>query len=154
MPVARPLAVFALALAGGAASGCDTGAVAVDDCRRIEQARCVAARSCDVGIDDDAEEATCQRYARDHCLHGLALSDPPKTGDVDRCVKAIEAAGECASQKITAPSKCGLGAVSPSNATVCEVIQDPEEAPACSFLVEDNTTPAPTSQPESDAAPD
>src|SRR5882724_3002222 len=73
------------------ASGCGTNAVGVDDCRSIEQARCHAGAPCGIIEDVDA----CDRYYRDHCLHGLATK-PPAGASVSACVQVIEAAGRCA----------------------------------------------------------
>jgi hypothetical protein len=116
------------------ASGCGTTAVGVDDCRDIEQARCRAGKSC--GIVDDV--AACERYYRDHCLHGLA-GKPPGASAVGACVQTIEAAGRCASEDpeiglsdcdpaVTAP-RGGLG-------KACDVVRHPERADECSFLAD------------------
>ena len=47
----RRLAALALLLAGGAAEGgCGTGAVDVDGCRQIEEARCRQAPACGIRL--------------------------------------------------------------------------------------------------------
>lgn len=135
------LAIAVTFSAWGAAVACQTDAVGVDECRRIEQARCVAARSCDFGIDDNDEQATCDRFARDNCLHGFALKDAPRTSDVDECVRAIQTAGTCAANNRPLAETCaGLGMASAGATTVCDVIQSPEQAPACRFLVGEPTS--------------
>jgi hypothetical protein len=116
------------------ASGCGTPAVGVDDCRDIEQARCRAGKPC--GIVDDV--AACERYYRDHCLHGLA-GKPPGATAVGACVQVIEAAGRCAEgdpeirladcdPEVTDP-RAGLG-------NACDVVAHPERATECSFLAD------------------
>lgn len=127
----RPLALSAL----WAATACDTGAVGVAECERIETARCRAATSCGMGLDDKDAQETCERFARDDCLHGLPLDEAPRRTDVDRCVAAITAAGTCNAQGTTLAKDCPtLGVASTSPSTACEVIQDPEQLGACEFL--------------------
>src|SRR5512139_1038330 len=108
MSMLRLLALLPVAVAM-LASGCDTKAVGIDECRTIEQARCVAARSCGLGIDSDGTQEECERYARDNCMHGLAGA-VPKASELDRCVTLISAAGACATKKggKTLASACGL----------------------------------------------
>jgi hypothetical protein len=115
------------------ASGCGTKAVGVEDCRAIEEARCRAAEPC--GLVDDV--AACERFYRDHCLHGL-MSEPGAGESVDACVRAIEAAGRCANQDPEAVlSECGdepVPAAQPGLGTACDVVRYPERAAECSFL--------------------
>jgi hypothetical protein len=97
---------FAFATMSGA---CGTDVVGTDACRRIEQARCRKAVACpELGLRTDSVEL-CVQFARNHCLHGLAVADPGPTV-VDPCVKAIE------------------------QANTCEIIAAPESSPACAFL--------------------
>lgn len=115
------------------ASGCGTSAVGIDDCRAIEQARCRAAAPC--GLVDDV--AACERYYRDHCLHGL-LTDPPPGTSVADCVRAIEAAGQCASRDPESPlSECteDVPEARPGLSSACAVVEHPERAEPCSFLL-------------------
>ena len=82
----RRLAALALLVAGPAvASGCGTGAIDVDGCRQIEEARCRQLPACGImpempwftsGTTVDA----CVRYYDDACLHGLAVADPGPHG--------------------------------------------------------------------------
>ena len=74
------------------ASSCGTDAVGVDDCRKIEDARCEAAAHCPGDLQVEDVDA-CKRYYRDHCLHGLAVDHTPGAPVVSHCVSAIEAAG-------------------------------------------------------------
>jgi hypothetical protein len=129
------LVAFALAVVQG--FGCDTHAVGVSDCREIEKARCQAAAPCDFGI-QGSNEAECERFARDNCLHGLPTDRGPTAGELQRCLKAIKAAGDCAAGPGPAlPAlACGaIGGITLATASVCDVIEAPEEAIACSFLL-------------------
>lgn len=111
--------------------GCGTDAVGTTECREIEQARCAAAPAC--GYPDVAE---CQRYYRDHCLHGVPLESVSAV-EVDSCVSDIERAGRCASGAgpQTAPGACpepiGLAGAAPS---ICDVVRTPQLASSCAFL--------------------
>lgn len=120
------------------ASGCGTQALGVDDCRAIEEARCHAAEPC--GLVDDA--AACQRFYRDHCLHGL-MSEPSDGASVEECVHAIEAAGRCASRNPESLlSECGdepIPEAQPGAQSACEVVAHPERTRECAFLT--NTPP-------------
>lgn len=117
------------------ASGCGTNAVGVDECRDIERARCRAGDPC--GIIDDV--AACERYYRDHCLHGLATK-PPSGAVVDACVQVIETAGRCASadpgarldecdETVTLDPRRSL-------VTACDVVAHPELTTECAFLTD------------------
>jgi hypothetical protein len=116
-------------------SGCGTDAKGVDDCRDIEEARCVAAKNCAMLSDVDG----CKRFYRDQCLHGLAVS-PPGSNQVKLCVAAIQNAGTCASQADgTEASDVPLEQCTPaigtsSATTACEIVKEPELATDCAFL--------------------
>ena len=118
------------------ATGCETDAQGIDDCRQIEQARCVAAQSCGFVSDVPA----CQRFYRDQCLHGLPVA-PPGSVKLNECVATIHAAGICATQSpdgvATALDDCEqhvtVGA--PGVATACDLVREPEKSAECSFLV-------------------
>jgi hypothetical protein len=117
------------------ASSCGTNAVGVDDCRDIEQARCKAALPC--GIVDDVD--ACDRYYRDHCLHGLATK-PPAGASVSACVQVIQAAGRCAKGGAdTALSDCSedVPKPEPGLSKACDVVAHPERASECSFLLDE-----------------
>jgi hypothetical protein len=144
-PIRSALRNVALACVSGvsafalvASPGCGTSAQGVDDCRDIEQARCVAAAAC--GTVSDVKD--CQIFYRDHCLHGLPTAPPP-SADVDSCVNTIKALGTCVE---VGGKSVELGACDPpiaaDNATLaCEVVQYPERAYACSFLAGTPVTP-------------
>ncbi len=123
------LLVPLLAWAFGA---CGTDAMGTDACRKIEQARCRKAPACpalDVRGSTGVEE--CTQFARDQCLHGLAVADPGG-GSVDKCVSAID------------------------HASSCDTVIDPSTAPSCAFLVAvptpvvDAGTDAGTTEPDGD----
>lgn len=148
----RWLGTLLLAPIVGAASevACGTSAVGIEDCRSIERARCQAARSCDFGIDSNSDEEVCLRFARDNCLHGM-LVQAPTAGSVTKCVNAINAAGACATKK-TSLSDCGaVGVVTPATATICEIIENPEQITACEFLTDQPPPPAPTATTPKDS---
>ena len=117
------------------ATGCNTDAQGIDDCREIEQTRCVAAKNCGLVPDVDA----CQRYYRDQCLHGLPMT-PPGSVKLKQCVDTIRAAGVCATQSggtDTPLSDCDPelpSAVSNDLVSACDLVQEPEKSVACSFL--------------------
>lgn len=132
------LVAFALALYGFGL-GCDTHAIGVSDCRDIEKARCQAAAPCGFGI-QSTNEAECERYARDNCLHGLPTDQGPTAGELQRCLKSIKAAGDCAGPEGQGPGILALdcpaiGGITLATASVCDIIESPEEAVSCSFLL-------------------
>jgi hypothetical protein len=103
-------AMTALALLGAHLAACGTDAMASDACRKIEQARCRKAPACpDLHIQAGSGVEECVQFARDRCLHGLAVADPGPAA-VDKCVAAIE------------------------GASTCDAVVSPETAPACGFL--------------------
>jgi len=151
-PVLRALRALALGLLGalagfGVASspGCGTDARGITDCRDIERARCSAAAPC--GIVTDVEE--CQRFYRDHCLHGLAVAPPPPD-EVNACIQAITTAGDCARTegKDASIAECPNGdrLRGGSAMTACDVVLFPERTAACAFL-----TPNPSDAGEAGA---
>ncbi|GEM_PF-750962 len=143
MSGARRTAVAAVlgGLAGllSSSAGCGTKAVGVEACRSIEQARCEAVASCPspYGVED---VAACQRFYRDHCLHGLDVDDEPSDTAVARCVAAVKAAGRCASEDPAATvADCDDPALAlrpdaDADATVCEILDQPELLVDCALL--------------------
>jgi len=117
------------------AAGCGTSAQGVDDCRDIETARCAAAKNCGMLVSD---VASCQRFYRDQCLHGLAVASPGAV-KVKACVTTIRAAGECAalsSDGETPLSECAsVSADAPGVKTACDLVKEPERAAECQFLL-------------------
>lgn len=121
------------------ASSCGTSAVGVDDCRDIEQARCRASASClDANSNPLIEDVgACERYYRDHCLHGLAVK-PPTGASVSACLDVIEAAGRCAKGDPEAALDCTDTASRPRGnfSRACDLVAHPERAVECAFLLE------------------
>jgi hypothetical protein len=116
-------ATCVLSLLASAFAACGTEATGNDSCRKIEQTRCRKAPACpalQVQAGTGVEE--CVQFARDRCLHGLAVADPGPAA-VDACVAALQAA------------------------STCDAIAAPETLPACAFL-----QPAPETDAGSDAA--
>jgi len=116
------------------ATGCNTDAQGIDDCREIEQTRCVAAKNC--GLVSDVE--ACQRYYRDQCLHGLPVT-PPGSVKLKACVETIRAAGVCAAQSGTDTplSDCEHSVtrgVTDELVSTCDLVREPEKTVECSFL--------------------
>lgn len=136
--VVRSLCVLALCfVAPSALCACDTGAVNIEDCRRIEYARCDAAEQC--GQIPDAEE--CRLFYRDHCLHGLPLTpDGVVPAQVQRCADTIEAAGDCALSdgEETLAGDCSDPVTArdlTARSAVCDIVLTPEtHAAECAFL--------------------
>ena len=119
--------------------GCGADAVGVDDCRKIENARCEAASHCgDRFSITDVDE--CQRFYRNHCLHGLATGKSPGAGQVSACVRIIQAASSCAAQNspTTPLGACAdptlASETNPALVDVCKVVESPELAAECAFL--------------------
>jgi len=126
--------VSALTTFGLTAGGCGTAAVGIDACRDIETARCEAAKYC--GRIDDV--AACQRFYRDHCLHGLAKGvESPADDEVAACVQTIERAGQCAKDKgrLAQLDECDSEVTSSSPASgACVIVLYPEWSAECAFL--------------------
>ena len=134
-----PFAIAAVVLSA-ASQGCSVDQTALEGCRKIEDARCEQASPCpDVKI-KDAE--SCKRFYRDQCLHGMAIADDPGDVAVGKCVATIVKAGQCA--KAGSPT-CDLAVAQPGT-SACGVLEHPELATDCAFLV----PPAP---PASTATP-
>jgi hypothetical protein len=89
-------AASAPALLAAAFAACGTDAMGTDTCRKIEQARCRRGPSCpEIGVQAGTGVEECVQFARDRCLHGLAVADPGPAA-ADKCVAAIEATMTCA----------------------------------------------------------
>jgi hypothetical protein len=117
---------------------CATEAVGVDACRQIEYARCDAASKCPNTF-GTIKPATCRRFYRDHCLHGLAVGQDPGIAKVRDCVQAIESLGNCVSTKSEAVnfSECAVSDfynLSSKTVSACGLLAEPESLSACSFL--------------------
>ena len=112
-----------LLLGAVAGPGCGTDAVAVDACRQIEYARCEQGPQCP-GLNVSDVDA-CKRFYRDQCLHGLMLDGDPGEVVVNRCVADMRQAGSCPDQSCIAGT-ASLG---------CQIVEQPQLAPNCAFLV-------------------
>ena len=143
------LLVLALVAAPAVTSGCGTDAQHVDECKKVEEARCKAAPGCP-SIQLTPPEYTsgsavdaCIRFYDIACLHGLDVNGVSGT-DVDNCVKAITNA-------------CGDGgACKGDDSTGCAIIETPWVTHECAWLTPPNTPP-PDASPdaaETSSAPD
>lgn len=121
--------VLAVALLTGwvlVGPGCGVEPVAADGCRQIEEARCEAAPRCPNLKVSDVD--ACKRFYRDQCLHGLARPDDPGGPSIERCVQAIRVASTC-----SAANNACVATSAP--AVPCDVIEHPELAVDCAFLI-------------------
>ena len=131
--------IAALALIAGASyPACSTKAVGVDECRRIEYARCEAASNCpDQFSVKDVE--LCRLFYRDHCLHGLPASSAPTGAAVRLCIEAINDLSKCAAELdgdaallVNCPEP--VTATKPKITRACKLLAEPEAIRECSFL--------------------
>jgi hypothetical protein len=138
------LAVGLAALpAGVAVLSCGTGAVGVDACRTIEEARCQLAPMCSPTMFDVGR---CTRFYRDECLVGIqdtTITDNNALAtDAQNCVAALNAiaacgAGDagCAALDLVPDASCADGGYDPTSP--CNVIlYCPEVLGECSFVVQ------------------
>lgn len=104
------------------ACGCGTDAVGVETCRAIEHLRCRWAEACGVNLGAPVVRRAkstspvddCMRFYDDACLHGLPAPDPNDAGAVAACLDAIDASAAQGN---------------------CTFVLQPDQAPACSFLI-------------------
>jgi uncharacterized membrane protein YgcG len=120
---------------------CSTKAVGIDECRRIEEARCEAAIECPEEFDvrTSADVAACKRFYHDHCLHGLDVSDAPGKPKVTDCVDSIQRLGRCAKSNGAASliTECDSLTSSDLDVTrVCGALYHPQVLKSCSFLID------------------
>lgn len=107
---------------------CNTKAVAIQECREIEYARCEASVPCGVIEEDEVEE--CKRFYREQCLHGIAGPTAPTAEEQKSCLNTIDKAKKVA----TLNSALG-GAPQEKELTVaCGVISRPWLVSACDYL--------------------
>lgn len=121
--------------------GCNTGAVAIQECRDIEYVRCEAAPACGVGeVKTEEDVAACRRFYKEQCLHGIAGPKPPPAQAHKACLAAINAAAVCARQdKTTAPAACADLPLEQVEETkvyqdVCDVVGRPWDLAVCDYL--------------------
>lgn len=119
--------IIALSFTGAAivagVVACGQGPVGVDACTQVEHARCYWIEQCyadaaNFGLPTPRSNSTspvddCFRFYDDACLHGLVSNVTPTTAQVTTCVSAIQ------------------------QATDCTIVQNPETADACAFLLAD-----------------
>ena len=118
----------ALSLVGTLAGpGCGTEPVAAEGCRKIEEIRCELAPRCSNLKVTDVD--ACKRFYRDQCLHGLAIASDPGAPVIDRCVEALRIAGGCTS------TENGCVETTPKGKLGCEILEKPELANDCAFLI-------------------
>jgi hypothetical protein len=106
----------------GLSGACTTSAVAVDQCREIENARCAASVNCGTVKADGVDQ--CQLLYRDQCLHGIAGPEAPTADQQQKCVNLIVEAGD------TAQSSSG-----DEYDAACAVIGAPWNNQECQFLL-------------------
>ncbi len=132
-------------------AGCNGGAVGVDACIEIEQARCGLAPKC-AGIDKvpeiktPTEVANCKILYRDHCRVGLenTVSAEPAKGTIDACVAALTAAVACHTQGLATMFGClengqQIG-VADFTLSPCATLETPQNLTACNFIETPPTT--------------
>lgn len=111
----------------------------VGECRAFENVRCEAAAAC--GYPD---VAACQRFERDHCLHGVPLEEISAI-QLDACAQDIARAGRCAAALGPTTPSDGCNEPVPTQSmphTACEVVERPELATACAFLAPEASSAA------------
>lgn len=118
----RWVSVIALFGAFPLLPACTTDAVAVEQCRQIEHARCEAAVSC--GSVKSTEIDECKRFYDDQCLHGIAGEEAPTANQQKSCLELIDDARQ------TAETSSG-----DQFERACTVIGEPWESEECSFLL-------------------
>lgn len=144
MRYARPTTLLGLmfVLVAVAPTSCNSKAVGIDECRRIEYARCEAAVHCPENFDVD-DVAACKRFYRDQCLHGLDRAKTPDKTDVTACVEVIDRLGSCAKKngEDSLVTECSEVSSTLSKVdTVCELLKRPEAAPECAFITKADTS--------------
>lgn len=143
IPESVPAAIALLIVVFLTGEGCRTDAVGSGECRQIEYARCEAAPPCG---EDYADAAACKRFYRDHCQHGMRLSEEPETSNVKRCVASIDALGACTEQsgREVPLRECerqkAIGLWDESRVqTACEAILEPQYLAACAWITPEDS---------------
>ncbi|HXX67310.1 MAG TPA: hypothetical protein VEK07_09020 [Polyangiaceae bacterium] len=119
------LAVFPATGAIFGAGACGNGAVGVNECRSIEEARCRQAPACGISLEPPYDTSgsavdACIRYYQVACLHGLAVPDPGQAS-VNACVAAINS-GDCS--LVQAPVTGACAWLAPSSSSSSAVVTD------------------------------
>lgn len=135
---------FTAIAAGVVYPACSTKAVGVDECRRIEYARCEAAPNCPAQFSvTDVEQ--CKLFYRDHCLHGLGVSAAPSGNAVKNCIVAIQDLATCAAEfdgaaALLANCATEVTTTNPKITKACKLLAAPEAIAECSFLAADSSS--------------
>jgi hypothetical protein len=124
-------AAFGAAAFAAVIAACGTDAVGIETCQKIETARCNRAQGCNISLGDPlhtgSDLASCIRFYRDACQHGLASNTDPGGPTVAACVDAI-------------------------NNGDCTVVLKPESDPSCAFLIPPAPAPVVEAGADADAA--
>lgn len=115
-------------------SGCGSGAVGIEACRKIEDARCDAAVAC--GFTKE-QVSDCKLFYQDQCLHGIENSaHRPSETEVNNCIAAVNATGACATAQVKTMSACADAPVSDDaqGSAPCDVLlSTAQKLTACAF---------------------
>ncbi len=112
--------------------GCTTQAIATQECRDIEYARCEASVAC--GVVEQGEVEACKRFYREQCFHGIAGPEAPTAEEQTLCVEFIEAAGDKAQESLDKEDQ------QKEHELACTVISAPWKTPKCAFLRKDTSS--------------
>ena len=131
--LALPLLFFSLGLGF---SGCTTSAVAIEQCREVEAARCESSVPCGV-IEPDEVEA-CKRFYYDQCLHGIQGPEEPTAENQKHCVELIEDSGKAALAALLAAELAQTeeerNDALKAQVQACIVVAVPWNAKPCDFI--------------------
>jgi hypothetical protein len=118
-------------LAGLGLVSCGTDAVGVDECLKIERARCEAADLCRL-----SERAACERYVEVQCLHGFVKSSQPTEKQTNQCTASLGQLAECveARGRRATTAACKLEVTETAADRACELVEYPYDLRACKFL--------------------
>jgi hypothetical protein len=105
---------------------CNTKAVAIQECRDIEEARCEASVPC--GVIEEEEVDACKRFYRDQCLHGISGPKAPTGEEQKLCLELINDA------KSDAATSMGGASQDDGYTRACKTVSTPWEEPECAFL--------------------
>lgn len=138
MTPVRSLALPLLLIAFGVGlAGCTTAAVAIDECREIESARCESSVPC--GIIDADEVEGCKRFYDDQCLHGIQGPLVPTSEQQDQCVALIKDAGKKALSAFIAAEAADTeeerNDALKAQVKACVVVAVPWNTEECAFIL-------------------
>lgn len=150
------IAVFVPVTSGVLAVACGSEPVGVEECRRIESARCTASTACaDV---TEAEATYCVSFYRDQCLHGFVNKAADYSdATITACVSAIQAVEACARTGVMNMAGCSsatlVAGVDPATTLLCTIIKrTPEVLTACAFLTPNPAASSSSSSSSSSAS--